>query len=895
MTLKLRLYIYPPIDEEDKGDGGVRRVVEAQRKYLPRQQGVDIVSDPGDADIIASHITIPEEFVKRFPDKPMVAHCHGLYWSEYEWMEWAYKANRQVLRAIAIADVVTAPSEWVAQIIRRHTARDVRVVPHGVDMREWQPATDHRGYVIWNKTRPDPVCDPVPATQLARAMPDTPFVLTYGDKRLTNAQITGKLPYEEGKQLVRRAGVYLATTMETFGIGTLEAMAAGVPVVAYDWGGSAEILTHGVDGWLAKPGDIDGLAEGVRWAMENREEIASAGRETARRYPWTTPIRQYKEIYAELFEAYEAQETAPRTSIVVPAFKLDAYLDEALTSVANQTDQSWECIVVDDASPDRCGEIADGWAARDSRFRVIHNETNLHVSGARNAGIAAARGRYILPLDADDKLEPRAVSILADALDADRTLAVAYGGVRFFEEDGVTPSNYGPQYEPGYSGWPPPFRPEEQLQGLNHVPTSSMFRRNAWQQVGGYRRRYRNAEDADFWTRLTSYGFRIKQVVNGGLLYYRNREGSLSRTENARANGHRLDYLHWYPWARAQTPAPAMYGGPHAVSLLEPKISVVIPVGPGHEQLLVDAVDSVTAQTFPFWECIVVKDTPNELPPLPSFVRVIDCDARDTSTARNLGIEAARSELYLPLDADDFLQPEALERLMGAYEQTGGIVYPDFYQDPEEEGRFRPYTLPEWECGWLTRHGCVHAITALTPVKVWREAGGYAPGKNWEDWDFQLRTAAIGACSQRLPEPLFTYRKWTGTRRELGDDPLVREHEFEERKKGILVDWSDYFTGEKTLAGCGCKGTPVRAQAPRSSGGPAAARSAPGQDAVLVEYVGTRTGTIRFRAASGTVYPFGRTVGPRWVLGSDIETFEHRPDFNILRKGTTAAEPLLTA
>lgn len=88
-------------------------------------------------------------------------------------------------------------------------------------------------------------------------------------------------------------------------------------------------------------------------------------------------------------------------SIIVPIFRVEAYLPRAIDSVLAQTVSDWELILVDDGSPDRCGEICDRYAAADARIRVIHKENGGLVS-ARQAGIAQCRGNYVLNLDGDD-------------------------------------------------------------------------------------------------------------------------------------------------------------------------------------------------------------------------------------------------------------------------------------------------------------------------------------------------------------------------------------------------------------------------------------------------------------------------------------------------------------
>ena len=88
-------------------------------------------------------------------------------------------------------------------------------------------------------------------------------------------------------------------------------------------------------------------------------------------------------------------------SVVVPVYKVEAYLDQCVDSVLRQIDCDLELILVDDGSPDRCGAMCDAWAAKDARVRVIHQE-NGGLSAARNTGIRHATGDYVLFLDSDD-------------------------------------------------------------------------------------------------------------------------------------------------------------------------------------------------------------------------------------------------------------------------------------------------------------------------------------------------------------------------------------------------------------------------------------------------------------------------------------------------------------
>lgn len=108
--------------------------------------------------------------------------------------------------------------------------------------------------------------------------------------------------------------------------------------------------------------------------------------------------------------------TGPKLSVIIPVYKVEEYLDAAVESVVKQTYQDMEIILVDDGSPDRCGQMCDAWATRDARIRVVH-KPNGGLSDARNAGMAVATGDFIGFVDSDDLLDPRAYERLMGALE----------------------------------------------------------------------------------------------------------------------------------------------------------------------------------------------------------------------------------------------------------------------------------------------------------------------------------------------------------------------------------------------------------------------------------------------------------------------------------------------
>ena len=102
-------------------------------------------------------------------------------------------------------------------------------------------------------------------------------------------------------------------------------------------------------------------------------------------------------------------------SVVVPVYKVEQYIDECLNSILNQTFTDFELILIDDGSPDKCGEICDNYAKKDNRVKVLHNQ-NMGVSLARNAGLAIAKGEYVCFVDSDDYIDNNYLDNFAKAI-----------------------------------------------------------------------------------------------------------------------------------------------------------------------------------------------------------------------------------------------------------------------------------------------------------------------------------------------------------------------------------------------------------------------------------------------------------------------------------------------
>jgi GT2 family glycosyltransferase len=185
-----------------------------------------------------------------------------------------------------------------------------------------------------------------------------------------------------------------------------------------------------------------------------------------------------------------ADGAAPRVSVVVPCHDMAATLAETLASVAAQElDGDIEIIVVDDGSTDGSGELAASLGAT-----VLRQSASGHPAHARNTGFAAAAAPYVLPLDADDLLDPGFLAATVAALDADPDAGFAYGDVREFA---------GGQPDELHATGAYDF---VELTHRNRHGSASLVRHEAWQAVGGYDAEV-GYEDWDLWLGLGHAGW----------------------------------------------------------------------------------------------------------------------------------------------------------------------------------------------------------------------------------------------------------------------------------------------------------------------------------------------------------------------------------------------------
>ena len=417
--MTIRVLSLPHLVQMQDQAHGISRVIEAYFRYLP-EFGIEMV-DLGrkDHDLVVTH-------AGSTGGPCDVCTLHGLYWTaDYDPPAWELHINAAIVASIRNAKQVTVPSEWVAETFQRDMRFTPHIVPHGIDWADWQHTEDSGGYVLWNKNRGDIVCDPQPVIELAVRFPQVPFVTTFTPKRAmvpANVKMANQqggrrrvLPPDQMQRMVQQCGVYLATVKETFGIGILEAMASGKPVLGFAHGGILDLVEHGVNGYLARPNDYDDLAEGLTYCREHAKTLGDNGREMAKAWTWQKACAIVADVYRKALEP-----DPPTVSIIIPCYNKAASIDRAIQSAtAQQNPALLEVIVVDDGSQDASAEIARRWETGGGIVKVIQQE-NRGVAHVRNAGIVAARGKYIVCLDGDDWLEPDYLTLPLAALEKDR-------------------------------------------------------------------------------------------------------------------------------------------------------------------------------------------------------------------------------------------------------------------------------------------------------------------------------------------------------------------------------------------------------------------------------------------------------------------------------------------
>lgn len=294
--------------------------------------------------------------------------------------------------------------------------------------------------------------------------------------------------------------------------------------------------------------------------------------------------------------------------------------------------------------------------------------------------------------------------------------------------------------------------------------------------------------------------------------------------------------------------------------MTSPLVSIIIPCGPRHAEHARLAAASVAWQSLADrCETIIACDGGADVAPMEGVtILPSDGERRGPAHTRNRALAAAQGAFTLPLDADDYLLPHAVESLLREYGRGGfGYVYGDAYT-LERDGRYVLRPAPNYNQDHMRRYN-IHVVTALTPTKHWRAVGGWDEGVDaWEDWSGHLRLAIAGICGHRLPQPIFTYRVYEGDRmtRFYGGAPELMER--------VLVRYRNK-EGHVPMASC-CGGDAelaVIAQA-AALGAPLAQAAPMEGDKARVEYIGDDKGAQTWEHPIGVTIRLGNNAVDRF-------------------------------
>lgn len=202
-------------------------------------------------------------------------------------------------------------------------------------------------------------------------------------------------------------------------------------------------------------------------------------------------------------------------SIIVPCYKQAHFLPETLQSVLDQGYDNWECIIVNDGSPDNTEQIAAEWCEKDTRFKYL-KKTNGGLPSARNAGIAISNGYYILPLDSDDKIHSTFLEKIIKAFSKNPQLELVTSRIQFFGEKNNE------MVLPDFS--------YKKLLVRNCFPNCAAFKKISWQNVNGYDESMKSLEDWEFWIRILNEKSQVYKIRELMFKYRKHGEGSLSNT-----------------------------------------------------------------------------------------------------------------------------------------------------------------------------------------------------------------------------------------------------------------------------------------------------------------------------------------------------------------------------
>jgi glycosyltransferase involved in cell wall biosynthesis len=411
------------------------------------------------------------------------------------------------------------------------------------------------------------------------------------------------------------------------------------------------------------------------------------------------------------------QSNLPLVSVIIPCYNLAEYLPEAVESVVKQTFSDWECIIVNDGSTDNTSEVAKEIISKypDKRIYLLEKE-NGGPAAARNFGIKHSKGKFILPLDADDLIHPSFLEKTVNVLLNNTNVHIVYTDLQEFGER----SNLVLARD-----WNPAI-----LRFQNHLNYCSLYCRDVWETVGGYdtEKKIIGYEDWDFWVGCAEKGFNAQRIPEPILLYRIRKVSTYTQAIERDLEKKALIVLNH----------PSLYGKSHIIwanavlrgeewtkrlpnvigvippsipeevlpprrdaqlypdfqikSISTPKVSVIVPTF-NRPTVLKNAIQSIINQTFQDFEIIVVNDAGEDVRSVVESFNdkriqyISHSQNKKLAAARNTGIRSARGKYIAYLDDDDVFLPKHLETLVNFLENNSEykVAYTDAFRSHQNK------------------------------------------------------------------------------------------------------------------------------------------------------------------------------------------------------------------
>lgn len=217
-------------------------------------------------------------------------------------------------------------------------------------------------------------------------------------------------------------------------------------------------------------------------------------------------------------------------SIVIPCYNQASYLEKTIQSVLKSDYKAIEIIIVNDGSTDTSLDLAKKLSSQNSRIQVL-DQRNAGVAAARNHGITAAKGKYILPLDGDDLISENYIAEAVQVLDSNSAVKVVYCKAVKFNDSGEKPWKL------------KPFG-RHQLAKDNMIFVAALFHKKDWASVGGFSEDMKmGREDWEFWIKMLKNEGEVVQLPFVGFHYRLTPSSKRKKTGTNQKKRERIAYL----------------------------------------------------------------------------------------------------------------------------------------------------------------------------------------------------------------------------------------------------------------------------------------------------------------------------------------------------------------